>query len=250
MRVKRSQARRQEPSIATIFFQFIQELILMISLEAWKVKWLILLGFLIYWGGEWFFSPQQWQISKVKIDAPAHLGAPIKTVLTPLLEQGWLFIDQHSVEAVLKNLPTVETVKVEKIFPDKLQLQLTEFKPIARWQDISQDSPIWLVSSTGKLFRGEIHQDLPLWKGSILQLIELKEKFKESQALLETHHLKVNILQINTWGSWQLTLQNGLIVKIGKDFSRLQYFIKWYPKFPPSASTLDLRYPHGVAVGF
>jgi cell division protein FtsQ len=250
MRVKRThQARRPEPSFLTIFFQLIQELIVIGFLGFWQIKWLILLGFSIYWGGAWLFSPQQWQISKVKIDAPARLGAPIKTVLTPFLENGWLFLDQHSVEIALKNLPHVETVKIEKIFPDELHLKITEFKPIARWQKTASDQ-MWLVSSTGELFKGETKENLPLWQGNISQLIELKEKFEEARVILETHQLKINTLQINAWGSWQLVLQNGLLIKIGKDFSRLQWFIKWYPKLPTNAISFDLRYPHGIAVGF
>jgi cell division protein FtsQ len=249
MRVKRTQARRPEPSFLTIFFQFIQEVIILTFLIIWKIKWLILLGFSIYWGGAWLFSPQQWQISKVKIDAPAHLGASIKTVLTPFLENGWLFLEQKSMEVVLKNLPHVETVKIEKIFPDELHLQITEFKPIARWQKNASDQ-MWLVSSTGELFKGETKENLPLWQGDISQLLELKERFEEARVILETHQLKINVLQINAWGSWQLVLHNGLLIKIGKDFSRLQSFIKSYPKLPINAVSFDLRYPHGIAVGF
>lgn len=249
MRVKRTQAHRPEPSFLSIFFQFIQEVILLAFSGLLKIKWLILLGFLIYAGGAWLFSPQQWQISKVKIDAPARFGAPIKTVLMPFLENGWLFLEQHSIEVVLKNLPNVETVKVEKIFPDELHLQITEFKPIARWQKSTADQ-MWLVSSTGELFKGETKESLPLWQGNTLQPIELKEKFEEARAVLESHQLKINTLQINAWGSWQIILRNGLIIKIGKDFSRLQQFVKSYPKLPPNAVSFDLRYPHGIAVGF
>jgi len=249
MRVKRTQARRPEPSFSTIFFQFIQEVIFLVFSMIWKFKGLILLGFLIYAGGAWLFSPQQWQISKVKIDAPAHFGASIKTVLTPFLENGWLFLEQHSIEVVLKNLPNVETVKIEKIFPDELQLKITEFKPIARWQKSTSDQ-MWLVSSTGELFKGETKETLPLWQGDLSQLIELKEKFEDARMVLETHQLKINTLQINAWGSGQIILQNGLIIKIGKDFSRLQQFVKSYPKLPPNAVSFDLRYPHGIAVGF
>lgn len=244
MRVKRAQARRPEPLLLTVFFQFIQEVIILTVLILWKIKWLILLGFSIYWGGAWLFSPQQWQVSKVKVDAPAHFGGSIKTVLTPFLENGWLFLDQHSVEIALKNLPHVETVKIEKIFPDELHLKLTEFKPIARWNQT------WLVSSTGELFRGNTKEELPFWKSDISQLHELKEKFEEAQTLLNANHLKIHTFEINAWGSWQLVLQNGLIIKIGKDFSRLQQFTKWYSKLPTNAISFDLRYPHGIAVGF
>lgn len=60
MRVKRThQARRQEPSLLTVFFQLIQELIVIGFLGFWQIKWLILLGFSMYWGGAWLFSPQQ-----------------------------------------------------------------------------------------------------------------------------------------------------------------------------------------------
>lgn len=244
MRVKRPHARRPEPSLLTIFFQFIQELIIILFLISWKIKWLILFTFSLSWGVTWFFSPQQWPISKVKIDAPAHVGASIKTILTPFLENGWLFLDQQSVEVVLKNLPKVETVTVEKIFPDELHLKLTEFKPIARWNQH------WLVSSTGELFKAETKENLPLWKGDLSQLPELKAKFEEAQPLLNANHLQIHTFEVNAWGSWQLTLQNGLIIKIGRDFSRLHYLMKLYPKLPRNAISFDLRYPHGIAVGF
>lgn len=249
MRIKRKQARRPEPSNLTLFFQYFQRVIGSLIFGFWQIKWLILLGFLIYEGGAWFFSPQQWQISKVKIDAPVRLSAPIKMVLTPLLENGWLFLEQHSVEVVLRNLPNVETVKVEKHFPDELHLQITEFKAIARWQNTASDHR-WLVSSNGELFKGDTKENLPLWRGEITQFSQLKETFEMAHALLEPYQLKINTLQINTWGSWQLVLHNGVLLKIGKDFSRLQQFIKWYPKLPTNAISFDLRYPHGIAVVF
>ncbi|MEY3219571.1 MAG: hypothetical protein RIT27_928 [Pseudomonadota bacterium] len=249
MRVKRPSARRSEPAFSEIFFKYFQVVITLLGIWSWRFKGFILLGFALYIGGSWAFSPQQWAISKVKIDAPARQASPIKSVLTPFLENGWLFLDQQSIETVLRNLPYVETAQVEKIFPDELRLQITEFNPVARWQK-TPTHQMWLVSSTGQLFKGETSNPLPIWRGDISQLSQLKEQFEFAQAILEQRALKISELQINSWGSWRLVLQNGQFLKIGKDFSRLQHFIKWYAKLPANAVGFDLRYPHGVAVSF
>jgi len=251
MRVKRKQTRRSEPSFSRIFFKYFQIVITLLGIWSWRFKGFILMGLAAYLSGAWFFAPQQWAVSKVKIDAPPRQSQPIKSVLTPFLENGWLFLDRESVEFVLRNLPNVETAHVEKIFPSELQLQITEFTPIARWQK-TPVSQMWLVSSKGELFHGETQQKLPIWRGNRLQLSELKTYFETAQSILQTQQLNIAELQVNAWGSWQITLQNGLLLEMGKDsqIQRLQRLLKWYPNLPPRALRLDLRYPHGIAVGF
>jgi cell division protein FtsQ len=72
--------------------------------------------------------------------------------------------------------------------------------------------------------------------------------------ILEPLGLKVLKISLDSGNFWEIWLDSGLKIQLGQDrvLTRLQRFVKVYPKLFKSdkktAKSVDLRYPHGLAV--
>ncbi len=162
----------------------------------------------------------------------------------------FLTADLRELEKELERVAWIYRVKVRRIWPDKLIIDLEEQQAIAVWNEI------YLVNSFGQLFQPEVIAEdaLPRLSGPSEKLDELLVTFTELQTAFEQADLQMNELHLSDRLSFQLKLTNGIAVEVGRKNlqARVNRLIDLYPTLvsdnPAPIERIDLRYDTGLAV--
>lgn len=159
--------------------------------------------------------------------------------------------DLADIKADLEARPWVETVAVRRVWPDRLEINVREKKPLAYWTDGR------LVSRTGELFmppNPEVAGRLPMLAGPDERVRDVIRMARTMSDKLVAHGLGFAGLSLERRGAWTLNLANGIEVVLGRDqvAKRFERFITVYENRLISrsdeVSRVDARYTNGVAV--
>jgi cell division protein FtsQ len=173
---------------------------------------------------------------------------------------------QLSVDEVQKqvlSLPWVYSVAVRKEWPNELKIYVVDQKPVALWNGD------FLINKAGNVFQADIlrvKHYLPNFFGpSGTERIAL-ENYVNFNSLLEYKSLKIDELVLTERFSWQLTLDDGVTLNLGREerVERIQRFMDSYSIIKAKLKAkifaekdknqavdyIDLRYDTGLAVGW
>ena len=238
---------------------------------------IILLISVALWGFHELMDPAVLPIRSVKItgDFSNVDRGSLQKIVTSYTGKGFLGADVSGLKESLQKLPWVYTVSISRVWPDTLQINVTEQMPAAKWGDKA------LLNSVGELFDPGIVQvpDLPQLQGPFGEQNLVYHNFREMSDLIATLGLKIKWLELAARHAWRLQLSNGLIVILGRDdpLARLNQFVKIFPQLLGEqvnadnslannnsndnqvshqsnnqnnrvADYVDLRYEHGIAV--
>lgn len=162
-------------------------------------------------------------------------------------------VNVDQVQQFLLQQPWVYQVAVRKQWPDALVVVVTEQQPVAIWNQQQ------LLNTQGEIFKAPLQQlktELPLLTGPEGSQQDALTMFRHMQGLLALHKFNAVALGVTERFSWQLSLSNGIALKLGREdtLKRLQRFIELYPvisKHKTEAVTeVDLRYDTGIAVRY
>lgn len=143
--------------------------------------------------------------------------------------QGFFAQDVTSVKEQVEQLSWIKTVIVRKQWPDRLRILVSDYEPMARWNDSA------FLSKTGVVFT------LPADKIPAKKFPHLFGTNEQSRLLLKTwieisNYLKqqglvLTKLKLDERGAWQVILNNGLILKLGRNEwkEKLDRFMIIYP---------------------
>ena len=229
----------------------------------WQILRLVLLsigGLLLTAGVLWlgwhkFQDPEFLPIGVVGVSGELIHMKPedFKKGISPLIKMGLFAVDVDVVSAEIHKLPWVERVAVRRIWPDKLEITITEFEPLARWGKSS------LVNAEGVAFvpnKDEIPLGLPrLWgpEGEEKRVVEQYLSMREPLKLMT---MDIVSLHLNDRRSWSMELKGGLMVELGqRDLkARFHRFLRIYPQLMERHTgqilKMDLRYPNGLSVAW
>ncbi|ENQ8700247.1 cell division protein FtsQ/DivIB [Vibrio harveyi] len=155
---------------------------------------------------------------------------------------------QQSVEA----LPWVAHAAIRKQWPDTVKVFLTEHQPVAIWNGNE------LLDANGLVFNG----DVGLLKEEKVKLYgpnetgpEVLQTYRELRPKFQTLGLAISSLVLNERRAWQIILDNGIRLELGKESldERIERFFLLYNKLGSDTqriSYIDLRYDTGAAVGW
>jgi len=195
---------------------------------------------------------QRFPITTIKVAASyQHVThKELEAVLAKYLDASFFSLPVVSLQNELNAINWIDTVYVERVWPDTLKIKLVEKKPIAVWGDA-------LMTEDGKLFNaGAVPDDtnMPKLKGPISQQAEVLQVYEKLSKILTSYGLNAAGLHLRDNQAWVLILGNGVKIYLGKNEleARLLRFCKAYPAvFAAKADQLasvDLRYPRGMAV--
>jgi cell division protein FtsQ len=179
----------------------------------------------------------------------AHLEAVIRSEL-----RGTFFtMDLDTARAALRRVPWVRGVALRRQWPRRLEIEVDEHEPFARWNDNG------LVDARGEVFYANWAGDLPEFKGPEGQSGLMLERFREWARMLAPLDLKLTGVTLSPRGGWQLRAadDNGaLTLDVGRDdvAARLARFIDVYSgtvavlaRAGKRVEHVDLRYRSGFA---
>ncbi|HVY53914.1 MAG TPA: cell division protein FtsQ/DivIB, partial [Gammaproteobacteria bacterium] len=187
----------------------------------------LILGVQIY---QTVHSSKSFPIKLVHIYNAPHVDhTELQQLLTPLLAHNFFAVDMEQVQDRLLQFSWVENVAIRRAWPDTIDIYVTEHQPIARWRDGS------LLSASGNLFNPGSYKeaaDLPQFVGADGEQETMLQYFNDLNRELSVLHAKITRLELAPYELWQLTLDNGIRLRLGHKniLTQLSQFVKVYPK--------------------
>ncbi|PCH97116.1 MAG: cell division protein FtsQ [Gammaproteobacteria bacterium] len=172
-------------------------------------------------------------------------------------------VDVNDIQRQVSTLPWVYSVAVRKQWPNEVKIYVVDQTPVALWNGD------FLLNQFGKAFQADKKQlthALPEFFGPEgTELIAL-ENYINLNDLLEYRNLAIDELVLSERFSWQLTLNDGVMLNLGREerVKRVQRFMDVYPlikthlkqqnnrkkQLKQAVDYIDLRYDTGLAVGW
>lgn len=189
---------------------------------------------------------------------PHTRRADVEQALPAALKGNFFSLNLEAVRGALETLPWVRKVDVRRIWPARLEVRVEEHRAVARWGEGRGE----LVNSYGEVFAALAGEDetaaLPLLFGPAGTAPDVLKHYGDFVGSFRTVGEKPVQVTLSPRLAWQLKLENGMLVDIGREQPkspvgvRLQRFIEVYPetvaKRAVRPAVVDLRYPNGFAM--
>lgn len=198
-------------------------------------------------------NPQEYPIHQVKITT---LGSyvdvdEIKKTIRSSISGSFFSLNTKQIKNNLLYDPWIKSVSIRRVWPDKLDVSITEQQPLARW---GQDG---VVSVEGDIFypaEKSIPQQLPLITAPLSAKDNVLPLYQQFNQLLTP--LKLNIIQLTVTQrlAWTMMLSNGIAVNLCRNNTadRFTDFVKLYPQLignkAQNVVSINLCYPNGLAI--
>ncbi|MCA0403635.1 MAG: cell division protein FtsQ/DivIB [Proteobacteria bacterium] len=218
------------------------------------LTFLFLCAFLLFARLVYLFmlDASRFPINTVKIAATyQHVSRKqLEEVLANYLNESFFSISVNKLHKELSHFDWVKDAQIERVWPDALKITIVEKTPIATWNKM-------MLAEGGEIFKSEdTIKDLPLphLSGPLNQQKEVLQVYEKMSKILSIYGLHATALEWRENEAWELTLANGLLIRLGKKDleTRLTRFCKAYPAVFAGRSlqltSVDLRYPRGMAV--
>ncbi len=152
----------------------------------------------------------------------------IESALRGRIGGNFFALDPDEVRAALEQLPWVRRASVRRVWPDRLEVTLEEHVALARWGDACAGRCAWRAlrrEGRARRFRFSSRRRAPSASSRARYA-----RFSEALAPLGA---KLERLVLTPRFAWQLTLDNGLHIMLGRDAdgaeARLARFVAAYP---------------------
>ena len=151
----------------------------------------------------------------------------------------------------LEALPWIRKAEISRQWPATLNIYVEEEIAIARW---GQEE---LLNQQGQVFHPDSIGEgmaLPLLVGPLHSETKVMRQYQEFNQLLYPLGVRIRDLTLNDSGSYELTLTNGVLVKLGREdvlarLRRLVVFLESaHGQDLQEVESIDLRYRNGLAV--
>lgn len=214
---------------------------------------IVLLAALVPWGTGKVLGAMDQQILAIDVKGELIGGSQvaIERAAGNWIGKSYFATDLSEIKDSLEQRPWVESAAVRRVWPDRLEIDIREKKPLAYWTDGR------LVSRTGELFapgNPEVAGRLPRLAGPDERVRDVIRMAQTMSEQLVGHGLNFAGLSLEQRGAWTLHLANGIEVVLGRDQveQRFERFITVYETRLASrsdeVSRVDARYTNGVAV--
>ena len=215
------------------------------------------LSALAWWGWmgwNWVREPQLMPISTLTITGTsAQIPLPeVNAALRPYVGQGFLWVHPDQVRHALDTLPWVADAEVRRVWPDRLQIDIKPYTPVARWLGGAGQ----MVDDQGQVFSippSQVPSDLPNLEGPADSGARLIAQMANFNQILAPLGVNVLDLQEDQRGGWRCILSNKVRLLLGSE-DILPALKRWVVIAPQvkeylvPGATMDLRYTNGFAV--
>ena len=181
--------------------------------------------------------------------SPAHVQSIVRSEL-----RGTFFtMDLDAARAALARVPWVRAVALRRQWPRRLEIELSEHEPFARWNDGA------LVDTQGDVFVADYAGELPQFDGPDGQAALMSTRYRQWNAELAPYRLRLSGLALSARGGWRLRAADDagtLVLDVGRDDAseRLARFLGVYrrtigvlARAGTRVDHVDLRYRNGFA---
>jgi cell division protein FtsQ len=226
------------------------------QMNAIAVTLCVLVAAAFLWAGTAWFVRQPvfaWKEVVVTNHLEHASAAHLEAVVREELSGTFFTMDLARAQRALAQVPWVRSVALRRMWPQRLEVEVEEHVPFARWNDAA------LVNTRGDVFVAEWKDPLPQFEGQDGRAAEMSDQYRAWSARLEPLALAIRTLRLSPRGSWQIQAagaQGNLTVELGRDEpdARLARFVSAQPRTLGTLARagtrvdyVDLRYRNGFA---
>lgn len=179
--------------------------------------------------------------------------ADIEAVVREELVGNFFTMQLDRTRAALGRVPWIRKVGLRRQWPHRLEIDIEEHVPLARWNDQG------LVNTEGEVFAAEFDGDLPSFVGPEGRAPEVLSRYREWGSVLAPLGLALRGVEMSARGGWRLMAMRGsvpLTIELGRDDvpGRLDRFVAahgrtigFLARNGTQVDHVDLRYRNGFA---
>jgi cell division protein FtsQ len=197
-------------------------------------------------------DPHTLPLQQVRLEAPFSKVAKeqLYAVVKGSVNGGFFSVDVEAITAALTALPWVDKAEVRRVWPDTLNVTVTEQVALARWRDKA------LVNLRGELFSAPVEtfpEGLVELDGPELMVGQMAERFHRFSEILQKTGLGLQRVVLTPRRAWELQLSDQTQIILGRDDmqKRLQRYVRFHAQLAANArqvKRVDMRYTNGFAV--
>jgi cell division protein FtsQ len=237
--MQRADASRETPAVA------------LFDTALWMFTALVALIALIL-GADWLVRADTFPVRAVRFEGEfRHVThAELEAAVMDAVRASFLRVDLDAVKAKVEQVPWVQSASVRRGWPRDVYVQFTEQQLLARWnEDAWVNHAMQAVRVTGD----ELAHDLVQLAGPEGTQWQVYERHQVLNSLLAASGLKLTRLTLTARRTWQLELDNGLVLVLDRDDveRKVERFVRAWPQLAreaPAMRQVDLRYSNGFAV--
>lgn len=178
--------------------------------------------------------------------------ASLRANALPQLSGTFLSMDLRRVRAAFEAVPWVRSARVQRVWPNRLRVELEEHRPAAYWEtraegaDAQSEASVQraLVNSFGEVFEANLgdveDEDLPVLAGPEGSSERMLSMWRLLQAASRGLGEQVERLDLSGRGSWRLTLDKGAVVELGRG-SEAEVLAR-YNRFAATVTQISSRF--------
>jgi cell division protein FtsQ len=177
--------------------------------------------------------------------------AEVQEIAIERLNGTFFTVDPEAARLAFARLPWVRSAEVRRVWPDRLDVAVEEHEAFANWGGGK------LVNTHGELLDAAKIDGLPDFSGPEGSEADVTRHYRDFSTPLGKLDLKVREIALSPRLAWELKLDNGLAMKLGRDLPRdplemrVERFVAAYPDAVAKAGArigaADLRYAQGFA---
>lgn len=212
--------------------------------------------------GTWLSRHPVWSVQGITVDGDlshqsavtlrAQLASQLRTALAP----GFLAVDLQRVRQLFESAPWVRQAVVQREFPNRLRVTLTEHEAVAWWGEAGSGH---LLSRLGEVFEAtpDDGEGLPELAGPKDQAVLVWDAYQQLKTEFARLEMEVARLELDERGSWRTELDSGARLELGRGtvddiMTRVRRYTttlsQLTQRYPGAIESVDLRYPNGYAL--
>lgn len=195
------------------------------------------------------------EISSIEISGPFQRVSAlnIEAAISDEIVAGFVGADIDRIQEKIVALPWIDQASVARRWPSRISITVTEQIPAAVWGDNG------LLNTRGELFVSKVRHvpaELPRLSGPDASSAEVASRYLAVREQLIPLGLDVRNVHLDARGSWQMTLGNGIEVRLGRRAvaDRTDLFLDVVADIITSRATdidyVDMRYGNGFTIGW
>ncbi len=195
------------------------------------------------------------EISSIEISGPFQrvTAMNIEAAISAEIDAGFVGADIDRMQEQIVALPWIDQARVARRWPSRISISVTEQVPAAVWGDSG------LLNTRGELFVTEsrhVPAELPRLSGPDMHSAEVAARYLAVRDQLIPVGLDVRRVHLDARGSWDMTLSNGIEVRLGRRdvANRTSLFLDIVADIITGRAKdieyVDMRYGNGFTIGW
>lgn len=212
-----------------------------------------LLSVVLVWGAWQLMNPATLPIRQVSIEGEFRHLVPMtmEQTVAEVVRGGFFNVNVEKIQETLLMEPWVRHVAVRRVWPDAITVFVQEQTAFVRWGELG------VLNQQAEFFapkKETVPEGLPTLHGPENSQALLLQQFNQATQILSAGGLKVSAMTLNERRAWDMTLENGVLVSLGRknvnkrlrrfaDYVMLQMSVNL-----DEVAAIDMRYTNGFAV--